>query len=407
MNIIYIDHYAGSDYHGMEFRPYYLSKEWHKMGHNVTIIAADYSHLRKNNPTIAQDWEESRIEGIAYNWVKISRYEGNGIKRILSILQFVTKISLHAKDIAHKYKPDVVICSSTYPFDTYAGQRIKKYSRAKLIHEVHDLWPLTPMELGGYSKYHPFIRIMQRAEKSAYKKSSLIVSVLPNIKPYVESLNINKRIVNIPNGILLQDEATFSPANPTILEKINILKSANHFIIGYAGGISVSNAMWTLLETACLVKDRKISFVIIGNGIEKDQLIQFKEKNALGNVYFFEAIDKSEIHNTLLAMDALYLGSKKSKLYEFGVSANKIFDYMLTGKPIINAFDSNHSPLSYFGDSFVAEAENAIALKEAIDRVIMLSSVELQQLEAKSIEYVKKNYNYPKLADDFAREFQQ
>ena len=261
------------------------------------------------------------------------------------------------------------------------------------------------MELGGYSKHHPFIKLMQIAEKSAYKKSALIVSILPNIKPYVESLRLSKKIVNIPNGIVLQEEASFTQANPTILEKIKDLKSTNHFVIGYAGGISVSNAMWTLLETADLLKDKAISFVIIGSGIEKEQLVEYKVSHALNNVHFFDAIDKAEIHRTLQAMDALYLGSKKSRLYEFGVSANKIFDYMLTGKPIINAFDSKHSPLSYFGDSFVAEAENAIDLKNAIERVMLLSVEELQRIKVKSIDYVKTNHNYPKLADDFAREF--
>lgn len=47
MNIILINHYAGSNFHGMAFRPYYLAREWVKMGHNVTIIAASFSHLRQ------------------------------------------------------------------------------------------------------------------------------------------------------------------------------------------------------------------------------------------------------------------------------------------------------------------------------------------------------------------------
>ena len=52
MNILYINHYAGSPEMGMEFRTYYLASEWVKMGHNVTIIAGDYSHLRRKNPKL-------------------------------------------------------------------------------------------------------------------------------------------------------------------------------------------------------------------------------------------------------------------------------------------------------------------------------------------------------------------
>ena len=61
MNVLYINHYAGSLEMGMEFRPYYLSREWVKNGHNVRILAGDYSHLRKKNPFVNADFEEQKM----------------------------------------------------------------------------------------------------------------------------------------------------------------------------------------------------------------------------------------------------------------------------------------------------------------------------------------------------------
>ena len=58
MNILLVNHYAGSVDMGMEFRPYYLAREWVKMGHNVTIVAGNFSHLRKNNPEVTRDFQE-------------------------------------------------------------------------------------------------------------------------------------------------------------------------------------------------------------------------------------------------------------------------------------------------------------------------------------------------------------
>ena len=104
---------------GMEFRPYYLSKEWTKMGHNVTIIAGDYSHLRKKNPSVINDFTAENIDEIEYVWVKTGEYEGNGMKRALTMERFVRKLWMNAGKIAKKYRPDVVIASSTYPLDTY------------------------------------------------------------------------------------------------------------------------------------------------------------------------------------------------------------------------------------------------------------------------------------------------
>ena len=151
MKILYIEHYAGSPEMGMEFRPYYLSREWIKKGHSVTIIAADYSHLRKNNPIVKRDFEREIINGIEYVWVKTGTYKGNGIARALTMERFVRKLFIYAKSIAEEWKPDIVISSSTYPLDTYPAQRIAKLAGAKYIHEVHDLWPSTLYEVGGMS----------------------------------------------------------------------------------------------------------------------------------------------------------------------------------------------------------------------------------------------------------------
>ena len=93
MNILYINHYAGSPEMGMEFLPYYLSREWVKMGHRVNIIAGDYSHLRKKNPDISQDMEKQTIDDIEYYWLKTGAYEGNGIARALTMLRFCNKLN--------------------------------------------------------------------------------------------------------------------------------------------------------------------------------------------------------------------------------------------------------------------------------------------------------------------------
>ena len=97
MNILLINHYAGSPRHGMEFRPYYLAREWVQAGHNVTIVAASFSHLRSRNPVISSVITEELIDGIRYVWLKSSSYEGNGVGRIRNMLQFIVRLSGYVK----------------------------------------------------------------------------------------------------------------------------------------------------------------------------------------------------------------------------------------------------------------------------------------------------------------------
>ena len=56
MNILLINHYAGSPEMGMEFRPYYFARKWVEQGHEVSVLAADYSHLRRVNPQVEYDF---------------------------------------------------------------------------------------------------------------------------------------------------------------------------------------------------------------------------------------------------------------------------------------------------------------------------------------------------------------
>lgn len=126
LHILLVSHYAGSDKMGMSFRPYYLAREWVKMGYKVDILVANYSHIRAVNPEIKKSFWQEDIDGITYHWIRTGTYSGNGVKRAITMFQFVGQILLHAGKLVRNLQPDVVITGSTYVLDTYAGQRIRR-----------------------------------------------------------------------------------------------------------------------------------------------------------------------------------------------------------------------------------------------------------------------------------------
>lgn len=188
MRILYINHYAGSPRHGMEYRPYYLAREWVRLGHVVQIVGSSQSHIRSRQPQLAGHHRlDETIDGIQYTWFETPQYVGNGIGRVRNMSSFVSRLYFESKRLAAEFRPDVVIASSTYPMDIWPAHRIAKLANAKLVFEIHDLWPLTPMELGGMSKWHPFIMLLQAAEDYAYRHADAVVSMLPKVRQYVES----------------------------------------------------------------------------------------------------------------------------------------------------------------------------------------------------------------------------
>lgn len=403
MNILIINHYAGSPEMGMEFRPYYFAREWIKMGHKVDIIAADYSHLRRVNPKVDKDFQCEIIDGIRYHWVKTGSYDGNGVKRALTMAKFVIKLWFNTNKIIKDLEPDVVIDSSTYPLDTYVGQRIRKKSKkkVKVIHEVHDMWPTTLIEIGGMSKYNPFVAAIQIGENSAYKNSDYVVSLLPNAEDYMKEHGLKEgKFKCIPNGIVLEEWENPEELPDEHKKVLKKLKAKGKFIVGYFGGHAISNALGSILDIADIIKDETVEFVLVGEGVEKKRLIEKSRMMGLNNITFLNSVNKKCIPNLCSEFDCIYMCGLNSPLYRFGLCANKMFDAMASGKPTICALNVR----SYFTD-YKCGYDICIDNKTEICNTI-LSIKHMNEDEKKEISEfgkiaVKNKFNYKKLAMEF------
>ena len=398
MNILLINHYASYPDMGMEFRPYYMAKHWVDMGHQVSIVASSFSHLRIKNLELKEHIKEELIDGINYIWLKTNHYKGNGIGRIKNIITFIYKLYKFKNYISNKYKPKAIIASSTYPLDIYPSKALARKNNAKLIFEVHDLWPLSPKEVGGYSKYHPFIFTMQLAEDYAYKNSDNIISILPLAKKYMISRGLKEEKFHyIPNAIKIEEKNLEIPKSYSKL--VESLKSDGFFLVAYVGGMSLSNALEYFIKSKKYLKEEKIAFILLGNGLLKEELSSMSKEYK--NIFFLDPIKKDMVNNFLKKMDALIISWRKSPLYEFGISPNKIMDYMLSAKPIINAFSGKGDLIQEAKCGLNVEAENPQEIANAIRQIKSLSEKERDILGQNAKKYLIKNHSYDKLAKKF------
>lgn len=401
MNILYIEHYAGSPDMGMEFRPYYLSREWVRMGHSVTIIAGDYSHLRKANPSVSRDFETQAIEGIEYVWVKTGAYEGNGAARALTMERYVRKLYSHAGMIAKRWKPDVVIASSTYPLDTWAAQKIARKAGAKYIHEFHDMWPATLYEVGGMSRKHPFVTLMQIAENSACRHCDSCVALLPYTKDYFVAHGLAPgKFHNIQNGVVEEEWTDFSEipeAHRRFFEA-----HGDRFIVGYFGGHGLSNALDMSLDVAKDMRDeRNIIFVFVGDGVEKERLMNRARDESIDNVFFLPPVSKRAIPDLLGYYDVSYMTGMPSPLYRFGLCLNKMYDSMMAGIPIICAFDAPDTLVRQYECGYQCDPNDRRAVMDSIQRLYSMSEAERTEMGNRGKKAVLDHYTYKRLAEVF------
>lgn len=408
MNILLLNHYAGSVEMGMEFRPYYFAREWVNMGYSVRIAAGDFSHLRMKNPCVARDFQEEVIDGIHYHWLRTGDYRGNGIRRAVTMLRFAGKLWLKAKWIAENWKPDVVIASSTYPLDTYAAQRIRRFCGARVIHEVHDMWPSTLYEIGGMSRRHPFVALMQAAEDSAYLHSDHVVSLLPYAKKYMIRHGLKaERFIHIPNGVKA-DEWNHPVALPEKLKSFfQKMKEKYTFIVGYFGGHALSNALDILLDAAKAMEGTDIAFVLAGNGCEKKRLIARKQHEAIDNLYFLEPISRREIPAFVSHFDCIYMGTQDSPLYRFGICMNKLYDSLMAGKPIVCAVTATDTVIEQYKAGIRVNSGDVSGIVCAIKKLAAMDSQERRQMGLRGKKAAQENFEYHRLAKQFAALFEE
>lgn len=404
MRILYVNHYAGSPRYGMEYRPYYLAREWVRMGHDVQVIGASQSHIRSRQPQLAGQFRlNEMIDGIQYVWFETPRYCGNGIARVRNMGSFVSRLHLESKRIANSFKPDVVIASSTYPMDIWPARRIAKLAGAKLVFEIHDLWPLTPMELGQMSKWHPFIMLVQAAENYAYRHAETVVSMLPKVHDYVESRGVSRdRLHIVPNGIDPREWAAASAElEATVEETFSAVRDAGHAVVGYAGTHGVSNSLHTLIDVAATMRHEKVSFVLVGGGPEKAGLQRRVQAEQLQNVRFIDPIPKEQIPALLQRFDIAYIGWQRQPLYRFGIAPNKLMDYMMAARPVLHAVEAGNDPVGEAGCGLTVAPENPQVAVQGIRNLLALSSSERQAMGLRGKRFVMDNHTYPILSERF------
>ncbi|ABB44694.1 Glycosyl transferase, group 1 [Sulfurimonas denitrificans DSM 1251] len=396
--ILIINEYAGSPRYGMTFRHYYLAKEFINKGYKTTIITASYSHFLKKFPNMQNSsYKNENIDGVDYLWVKVMKYSKSfDKKRALKWFEFAYKLFFVTKYLDEK--PDIIICSTTAPFAIIPAYYLSKKFNAKLVFEVRDIWPMTLVEIGGFSKNNLFIKFMGLFEKFALKKSDILVSNLQNYTEHVKELGINREANWVSNGIFLQEMKNIKKLDVSISDLI----PKNRFIIGYTGKLGISNAITYLIEAAeILAKHSDIYFVIVGDGQEKENLI--KKAEALSNVIFIDSIEKLEIHSMLELFDVCYIGLQKEKLFKYGVSPNKLYDYMYSAKPILHSIDTSNNIVGLSNCGISVEAENSKEIATAILKFYNMDKTERDNFGGNAKSYVLEHFTYDKLAEKFIR----
>ncbi len=385
---------------GLATRHYFLAKSFAKNGNKVSLITSQSAEIQ---PYIVQKnyFEKYQLDNFEHYLIKGDKISfGFSLKRILSWLMFEWR-TLRLAFSRQIERPTIVIVSSLSILTFLTGIILKFRFGAKLIVEVRDIWPATIIEIGGYSRYNPAILLLSFIEKLGYYYADGIVGTMPKLDAHVNTV-INKKFnfTCIPQGY---EEGFLNESgqekSQKLLEAIAKIPQ-NKVIVCYAGTLGKANLVTELIDAADLLKENgHIHFVILGNGGEESNLR--KQAENLPKVTFISALAQKEINTFLKDVDVLIHLVGNKKIYQYGMSANKTIDYMLSGKPIICTYGGYQSIINEANCGFFIEPNNTKLLADTIFKIAQMNTAARNEIGSNGLTFVQKYHNFDYLAQKY------
>ena len=106
-------------------------------------------------------------------------------------------------------------------------------------------------------------------------------------------------------------------------------------------------------------------------------------------------------------MDCLFISLERCMLFKYGISPNKLIDYMMSGQPILNAIEAGNDPAKEAGCGLSVEAENPKAIAKGILKIYNMTAEERHDMGEKGKKYVLQHHTYPILATSFLQAMEE
>ena len=409
MNIWILNHYATNMFFENAGRHQSLSRFLVEKGHEVTIFCANTIHGKEEIVDVLEGnfiYKEGPA-GVNYVFVKSTRYKGNGKDRIKNMYWYYKHIFNVVKEFKQDNKcPDVIVASSVHPLALVAGIKLGKKYNVPCVCEIRDLWPESLIAFNVIREKSILAKILYMGEHWIYKKANRLIFTMPGGEKYIKDrhwenkIDLNK-VDHVNNGVDLkkfnEDKELF---------KINDcdLEDKDNFKIIYEGSIRTANRIDQLVYLAEFLQRnnvRNIKIIIYGDGDQRKKLEKDCISLRLDNIVFKGRVDKKYIPYILSTGDLNIAVDESNSLGQYGISWNKIFDYMASGKPVLVNYDlGDYNLISDFNFGIAKEFKSIDEFGEAVISMINLSAESYKQY-SENAKKAAEVFDYKNLADKF------
>jgi glycosyltransferase involved in cell wall biosynthesis len=399
MNIAYYSHYFTPEIGAPSARIYDLARQWIESDNQVQVVTCFPNHPTGRLYPGYQHrcYLHENLEGIEVHrhWTYVTPNKGF-VRKTLGHFSYLPAANFISG--RHLRSPDVTIGTSPTLFAAMAAAGLAKRRKIPFIMEVRDLWPAIFVEL-GIIRNRWLIRWLERWEMGLYERAAKVVVVTEAFRRKLIERGLPRdKVFTIPNGA----DINFWSSKTCASQMRRRLNLDGRFVVLYIGAHGISHALERILDSAHELQDfPEIHFLFVGEGAEKEKLVQRSKELRLSNTTFADSVGKNEVREFYAMADVCLVPLKDIPLFETFIPS-KMFEMMAMGRPIVGSLRGEAADiLRRSGSALVVEPENSHELAQAVLRLFHLEDQTRQEMGQLGREFVTAHYSRRALAASY------
>jgi glycosyltransferase involved in cell wall biosynthesis len=238
-----------------------------------------------------------------------------------------------------------------------------------------------------------------------------VITLLPGMRDYLAEQGLRSdHVAYIPNGVdlaVFDDAPLEGKGEPSgaasVLDQIRAFHDDGRFVLGYVGTFGRVNGVETLVRALRIAEQRapgSVALVLVGDGPDRASVLA--EARASSTVAVCPAVQRGNIPAILQALDATVVHATATPVYRYGISFNKLFEYMAVGRPVVFACESAYDPVARVGAGVTVPPNDPERIADAFLRIATTSAAQRLEMGANGRSYVARHHDLTSLRADFA-----
>lgn len=310
-------------------RFFQIANTFYNEGWKVECITTSFQHFKKERRNIPLIEQQNYPFDIKF--IEAPPYKKNiDVRRVIS--NKVAEINL--KEYLNQHVNDYDVIYLSIPANNIAAMvtTIAKQNNVPVIVDIEDLWPEAMSMVIKNERimnllFHSFVVDAE----TTYSNASGIIGTSED---YTDRAFKNRKR-DIPAETLYVG-CEINDFDSGVREyKKEIQKPTDEYWVTYAGSISTSYDIKTLIDAGYSLKDKNIHIQILGTGSLKNELEEYSKY--MNNIHFWGFVPYPKMAAVLSSSDIVVNSFIKGAPQSI---VNKVGDYLASGRPMINTLEN-------------------------------------------------------------------